>query len=361
MKLPNVGVYYDSDSIRFHFSKFQNFSPLTDCQSYNNLQEFLSSTHNTKLAGLHVPYPFEPTFKDKVVQLTTTCDHIFVVATEVHPEIVAFIKQTDLENITYYISGCLNFELKLAKTKQFMDWFETSSYFYRHWLPEILSRLNPFVTKYRAFDILLGRKKLHRDQLYQFTKEKPYLGIVTYFNDHNTKINNDTNNWIWEHTGVKIDKNIEWTVDRVNYYGHSMSLSQIIPINVYNQTAYSVVAETCFHDNFAFFTEKTSKPIIAKRLFVMFAGQNYLANLHKLGFKTFANVIDESYDQEQDALVRWRMAWEQMVWLSQQPQEKVLEQIRPTVEYNFNHMMTTNWADNFRQELEQDFARIIAG
>jgi hypothetical protein len=220
--------------------------------------------------------------------------------------------------------------------------------------------LRPFETKYRAFDILLGRKKLHRDELYKHTQTQPNLGIITYFNDYNTRLGNDPEEWIWEHTGVKISNTPEWTVDRVNYYGHDMSLSQIIPVNVYNQTAYSVVAETCFHDNFAFFTEKTSKPIIARRLFVMFAGQNYLANLRRLGFQTFDGIIDEGYDTESDALIRWRQAWEQMQWLADQPQLEILERIRPIVEHNFAHIMTINWAERFRQELEQDFVRIIA-
>ena len=361
MRYPPVGVYYDSDSIRYHYSQFKNFNPLTDCASYNNLEEFLRSDCSIKLAGLHVPYPFDTNFRNQVLTLSNQCDHVFIVATEVHPEIVSFIRETDLENITYYICGFVNFELQNAQVKQFMDWFETSTYFYRHWLPEILARLHPFETKYRAFDILLGRKKLHRDELYKHTKENPHLGIVTYFNDHHTRLGTDPDQWIWEHTGVKIINNPEWTVDRVDYYGHPISLSQIIPINVYNQTAYSVVAETCFHDNFAFYTEKTSKPIIARRLFVMFAGRGYLANLQRLGFQTFDGIIDESYDQESDALVRWRQAWEQMCWLSDQPQAEILERIRPIVEHNFAVMMQTNWAEKFRQEFEQDFVRIAAG
>jgi hypothetical protein len=60
----------------------------------------------------------------------------------------------------------------------------------------------------------------------------------------------------------------------------------------------------------------------------------YLANLRKLGFKTFGDVIDESYDTETDALVRWQQAWDQVKWLSEQPQEQILERIRPTVEHN---------------------------
>ena len=360
MRYPHVGVYYDSDSVRYHFTQFKQIDPLRDCASYNSLDEFLNSTCSVKLAGLHVPYPFNDEFRNQVLAISAKCDQVFVIATELHPEIAAFIQSTDLKNITYYICGFVNFNLQHAQVKQFMDWFETSTYFYRHWLPEILTRLQPFKTKHRAFDILLGRKKLHRDELFRHTQTQPGIGIVTYFNDHDTRLGNNPEEWIWEHTGVRISSAPEWTVDRVDYYGHTMSLSQIIPVNVYNQTAYSVIAETCFHDNFAFYTEKTSKPIIAQRLFVMFAGQRYLANLRRLGFQTFETIIDESYDQESDALIRWRLAWEQMCWLAQQPQSEILERARPIVEHNFAVMMQTNWAEQFRQQFEQDLVRIIA-
>lgn len=359
MRYPNVGVYYDSDSVRYHFSQFKQIDPLRDCDSYNDPDEFWQSTCSIKIAGLHVPYPFNNEFRNQVLAFSARCNHVFVIATEVHPEIVSFIQATDLANITYYICGFVNFELQHARIKPFMDWFETSTYFYRHWLPEILTRLKPFESKYRAFDILLGRKKLHRDELFRHTKEKPYLGIVTYFDSHRTQLGNSPDQWIWEHTGVKITEQPKWTVDRVDYYGYPISLSQIIPVNVYNQTAYSVVAETCFHDNFTFFTEKTSKPIIAKRLFVMFAGRGYMSNLRRLGFQTFDSIIDESYDQETDALVRWRRAWEQMCWLADQPQEQILERIRPIVEHNFNVIMQTNWTENFRLELENDIKTIL--
>lgn len=359
MHNPSVGIYYDSDMIRYQLSNFKNIAPLNDFSIFTVEQHFETAVLAARIAALHVPYPFNQEFVDKVDRLKKTCNHVFVVATEVHPEIVTFIQNFDFDNITFYICGLLNFTMRNARVKQFMDWFETSAYFYRDWLPEILNRLRPFDSKYRSFDILLGRKKLHRDQLYSHTKNRPDLGIVTYFNEHSVQLDNQ-DKWIWEHTGVKIDKQPEWTVDRVNYYGHSMSISQIIPINIYNQTAYSVIAETCFHDNFAFFTEKTSKPIIARRLFVMFAGRGYLANLRRLGFQTFDTVIDESYDLESDALVRWRRAWEQMCWLAEQPQSEILAKIRPIVEHNYNVIMTTKWAENFRLNFEQDFVEILA-
>lgn len=359
MNYETVGVYYDSETVRYQLSQFKNFQPFQDCTTFVDQSVLVESNLACKIAVLHVPYPFNNEFAVKVNKLLDHCQHIFIVATEVHPEIVDFIQQHDDARITYYICGLLNVAMTNARVKRFMDWFETSTYFYRHWLPEILGRLRPYETKYREFDILLGRKKLHRDELYKSAGERPGLSILTYFDDHGTILNDDPEKWIWEHTGVKIDRKPEWTVDRVSYFGHPMSLSQIIPICIYNLTAYTAVAESCYDDRFSFYTEKTSKPIIARRLFVMFAGRNYLANLRRLGFRTFDGIVDEGYDTEPDCLIRWRWAWEEMVKLSQRPQQEILELVRPVVEHNFTHMMTTDWAADFRQELERDIVHTI--
>jgi hypothetical protein len=96
--------------------------------------------------------------------------------------------------------------------------------------------------------------------------QDPAVGIYTYFTDENTNFSQDPNQWRWELEGMVMNKIPKWTIDHVDYYGHNMSVSQIIPMNVYNQTAYSVVAETCWQDNFAFFTEKTAKPIMAQTI-----------------------------------------------------------------------------------------------
>jgi len=356
----NIGVFYDSDTVRYHLSRFKNHNPLDQCKLYNQVE---SITNGCNVAILHIPYPLDhdakSNFETQVHDLLTKCEHVYIICTELHPPTVDFIASHDDPRITYYICGFLNFKLEHSIVHQFMDWFETSTYFYKHYLPEILNRLKPYESKRRAFDVLLGRKKQHRDYLYNLTKQDPYRHIVTYFDDENTCLNNNDANWVWEWPGLQVEQDLKWTVDRVKYYGYTMSLSQIIPINVYNNTAYSVVAETCWQDHFAFYTEKTSKPIIARRLFVVFAGQNYLSNLRKLGFQTFGDIIDESYDTEYDALVRWQRTWDQMQWLAAQPQELILQKIQPIVEHNFKTMMSTDWYDKFITQLEQDVARII--
>lgn len=359
--MPNhdVGVLIDSDTSQYHLSQLRTVDPLKNFNCFRDVESLRNSNTQCKIALLHIPFPFDPNFELLVKELVDICDYVFIIGTELHPPIIEFLHRNDYANITYYLCGFLNQPLVHAQTKQYMDWFETSTYFYRRVLPEILTRLNPYEPKYRAFDILLGRRKQHRDFVYDRAHQRQDGCILTYFNSYNTNFSNNPEQWQWEMTGVKILKEPEWTVDRIEYFGHPMSISQVIPITVYNQTAYSVIAETCPQDNFSFYTEKTSKPIIARRLFVMFAGQGYLANLRKLGFKTFGDIIDESYDNESDALLRWQQAWNQVTWLMDQPQAAILERIRPIVEHNYNVMISTDWYGLFRQQLEQDFVRIV--
>jgi hypothetical protein len=114
-----------------------------------------------------------------------------------------------------------------------------------------------------------------------------------------------------------------------------MHISQVLPLKIYNKTAYSIVMETWADNRYSFFTEKIAKPILGRRLFVVISGQHFLRNLRQLGFKTFDGIIDESYDSIQESTTRWAKAIEQTKWLCQQPQEKILSQIAPIVIHNF--------------------------
>lgn len=57
-----------------------------------------------------------------------------------------------------------------------------------------------------------------------------------------------------------------------------------------------LVSETSFDDNELFVSEKVLKPIINFQPFIAFSGYGYLKHLHELGFKTFGDFWDESYD-----------------------------------------------------------------
>jgi hypothetical protein len=353
MAFRNIGIFRDSNTIKYYLDLFEKYTP-NDWAVYDDLGHFLNSGHPKNLGFLHLPYPFIESTQEKLDQIYNMCDHVFVVSTELHNPISDFIIRNDRPNITYYVCGNINTELKNAKVISYMDWFETTRYFYKDYLPEILSRINYTEPKQRHFDILLGRKKLHRDTVYDYVKSDLRVEnyIMTYFNEHELDFDTNEDQWTWEDRGLQLENTPKWTVDMVRYFGHRMSLSQIIPITVYNHTAYTVVAETNFNRAYSFYTEKTAKPIIARRLFIMISGQYYLRNLRKLGFKTFDGIIDEGYDSIEDDLDRWRAACTQIKWLCAQDQSEILQKIKPIVDHNFEVMMSIGWQKNFISDLE---------
>ncbi len=68
----------------------------------------------------------------------------------------------------------------------------------------------------------------------------------------------------------------------------------------YNHSKFSLVSETNDTANEIFVTEKIWKPIIAQQPFVVHGNHLYLQKLKEIGFKTFSQYFDESYDLELD-------------------------------------------------------------
>ena len=304
-------------------------------------------------AVFHLPYPLSAdlNFKDKLNRAVKLGQWVAILGSELHPETVEFIKQHQHPKITYFLCGFIN---NLESTL-WMDWLHRSSEFYKK-NPQVLDQLNPYTTKLKMFDILLGRQKTHRSTVYNFIKERNLDDhvIMTYLkgNDNIPIQSQDQSGWLWEPGIIQLNNEFQWTVTSVRYQGKSMSLSQVVPISIYNQTAYSVVAETNYDNHYSFYTEKIVKPILAERLFIIFSGQHYLHNLRILGFKTFDGIIDESYDSIADNAQRFKLACEQIQYLINQPQEEILAKIRPITEHNKQVMLETDWYGGFSKELQ---------
>lgn len=340
MLASNVGVFVPQETDALFYYHFNKCGLLGSIQVYNDLSQFRNSKHQHKLACLQMPYPVRPEFDVTINDLLSVADNILILVSELHDRTVEIIQRHDNSRISYFICGELNFSLESSPVHKFYDWFTTSIHFYKHVRPETLDVLKPYNTKPFFFDCLLGRKKPHRD--YAFSRMPPEGNIVTYLGDHSCNFN-DPDKWQWEDEGLEIDQTVEWTVDRLPYYGHRMSISQIVPLSIYNKTAYSLVAETNYSNHYTFYTEKTIKPILGRRLFITLAGQGHLANLRALGFKTFDGIIDETYDSINHNESRFEMAMKELVKLMYRPQDEVIFQTMPICEHNFNHLINVDW------------------
>jgi hypothetical protein len=339
--MQKTGVFVTSATdalFHFHFNKCWLTHGI---EVYKDFDAFKSSKHSKKIACFQMPYPVDPAFDNTVKDLLPHCDHVLILMSELHDRTVEFVQRNDNRQISYFICGDFNWELVHSPVHKFYDWFSTTVHFYKHERPQLLAnQLHPYDVKPRMFDALLGRKKLHRDIAYESLDKN--LNVVTYLNSHDCDFS-DPSRWRWESSGLVIENPVEWTVERVNYHGYRMSLSQIVPLEVYNETAYTLVAETSYSNHYTFYTEKTVKPILGQRLFITLSGQYSLQNLRNIGFKTFNNVIDETYDSIEIQTQRFESALEQVRYLSSQSQETVLEKIRPVCEHNYAHMMRTDW------------------
>jgi len=111
------------------------------------------------------------------------------------------------------------------------------------------------------------------------------------------------------------------------------NLSQSVPNKIYDNAWYSIVAETN-PTNSTFFSEKTAKCLFAKRVFVFFGSHGQLRILRDQGYKTFGDVIDESYDNVIDDIKRWSLAFEQMLVLIKRDPIGIYHVLDATLEHN---------------------------
>lgn len=70
----------------------------------------------------------------------------------------------------------------------------------------------------------------------------------------------------------------------------------IIP-RLYTDTYFSVVTETVFAYPYSFRTEKIWKPVLMGHPWIVLTNTGFVRDMRNLGFRSFAGLIDESYDQ----------------------------------------------------------------
>jgi hypothetical protein len=304
--------------------------------SSDEFENFLLDATSVKLALVQINGDLN--FTRKQLDRLVDCTQVIIKGVEFKAGVVELIRDYDLPNFVFVLNGYLNFNLQHATVDQDQYWIKsTIDPYIKEW--GVHTNLRPFDKKPFMFDVLYGRSKFHRtvvkEKLLTIAEpnwyyEAPFFVAPEPGSKNWSGLNFDQAD-LWEND-IEIDPTHNY---RCLYRGKEMNISQVLPLKIYNKTAYSIVPETWADNRYSFFTEKIAKPILGCRLFVVISGQHYLRNLRQLGFKTFDGIIDESYDSIQDGRTRWTKAIEQTEWLCQQPQEKILSQIAPIVIHNY--------------------------
>lgn len=111
----------------------------------------------------------------------------------------------------------------------------------------------------------------------------------------------------------------------------------------YDDSLFSLVAETYFFSKVIHLTEKTFKPIINRHPFICFASPNTLKVIKSFGFKSFDTIIDESYDSIENHFERFdaivKIIKDMATW-SPEKIAKVSAEVEEIVNYNYDLMNT---------------------
>lgn len=360
-----ISVYIDSQILQVDWIPHLKFPG--GYKIYYDFDEYRNSHNNHKIAftthRLCCDYDRNSKayqgFEDKILKLSEISDLVFSFESELHHYHWRIWQLCHRPNVYWCQPGFVNDRDDIQSNLMYWgDWFKTTANLYRA-LPNVLAQLKPYETKPKAFDALLGSPKPHRTFVSTAVEQHNLQDsfVLTYGGAWKNTEFYAKDYFIWE-PGCEPEQTIIGTADWVRYHGHQCHLSQVMPIKVYNDTAYSIVAETDHDNTLSFYSEKTAKALIARRLFVAFSGYKFLHNLRQLGFQTFGSVIDESYDLIRHDRDRYSAAFEQVKLLCQRPQAEVLETIRPVLEHNHALIMNTDWTQFTRNKIQEKIMQI---
>ncbi len=106
----------------------------------------------------------------------------------------------------------------------------------------------------------------------------------------------------------------------------------------YIDTYFSLVTETVVEQPWPFRTEKIAKPLMMGHPFIVATSPGYYKDLHRLGFKTFGHVIDESFDTIPNHQDRMDRIITIVADLCKQNLDSFLEECYTVCKYNQQHL-----------------------
>ena len=126
----------------------------------------------------------------------------------------------------------------------------------------------------------------------------------------------------------------------------------------YQHTAIEVVLETLFDDSRWHLTEKALRPIAVGRPFILAATAGSLEYLRSYGFETFNGLIDESYDTVTDPAERLQCICQEMLRISQLPQEQKQQlwiKLYEIAKRNQELFFSTEWQQGIFDEFVRNY------
>lgn len=126
----------------------------------------------------------------------------------------------------------------------------------------------------------------------------------------------------------------------------------------YIDTYFSVVTETVFEKPYSFRTEKIAKVLAQGHPWICATSRGWYQDLRNLGFKSFGNIIDESFDQIDDNQTRMERVVQVINDICGQDLGAFLAACESVCKYNQQHLI--EFQSQHRREFPDKFFKLIA-
>jgi hypothetical protein len=139
------------------------------------------------------------------------------------------------------------------------------------------------------------------------------------------------------------DKLLPLILDNPDFSRYPMETSVDPVKHLYDNSLVNIVTETYFFSNVIHITEKTYKPIAFMQPFILLGAAGSLQHVKNMGFKTFGEFWDETYDLELDNKQRFNkimLAIESIAKWTEEQRIEFTVKVKAIVDYNVNHLNT---------------------
>ncbi len=346
----------------YNFELKENCENILVCETANQFKGFINNFHTPINNKSLSDFIFNnKNIKVILVSLADPCSD------EEKQDIIDFININRIDSRVFYIES--NFKNKKYK----------NTFCWHSFMDEYANHLN-MIFEVNAENVLgYTSQKIQLDELDNF-RNKKFLSFnraldrkhrITFFYDY---LRNDFSDSYFSFLSYfEIYKSIyydNWEEIDYTYF------NKILPIELdthsvqskndfdttltlgkkefYLDSCINIVTETTFNANELFISEKILKPILHYQPFIVMGSVNYLSELQKIGFKTFSNFWDESYDDIEDPTQRYQAIIKLILELNSKSIEEFNELYQKTKDICIHN-------NNVLYSMKSNFDDIITG
>jgi len=316
-----------------------------------------------KLCSLNIENHIKEKYKKTAIILYQGEAQYFVPGSKVSLQAINFrdaVVKAGIYSTDFFIVGYHEAEKLMT---EYCGHFNTSNKFYHinvdyfHHFNELVDskvNINLDQCKYN-FSYMGHNHRMHRKLFSKYLIEKNLYqeNLVSFTNGkiagekNNLKKSFETNNefitfplWTkddWNYSHQMLD-----LYERVELFDHkNKDIEDNLPDNYPTQpflqkACIHFVCETLFDYTYPNPNEKLMQAITAKRPFIVIGPARTLTHLKCLGFKTFEDIFDETYDQIRDPNERMTRLMSMVLEISKKPLDELKEMVKK-VEYNLNY------------------------